>query len=74
MNAVSEIEELREAVRQLRKDQDILMTSLTSFADSVKTALLGTLNRETNLTAEVSEIRQRVAELEARIAKPDRMQ
>lgn len=74
MNPTEELAELRAALGQIRKDQDLLMTSLTTFADSVKTALQGTLNRETALYAELADIRQRLAELEARASRTDSMQ
>ena len=74
MNPTDELAELRAALGQIRKDQDLLMTSLTTFADSVKTALVGTLNRETAMHAELAEIRQKLAELEARVSRPDSVQ
>lgn len=74
MNRTDEIAELQAALGQIRKDQDLLMTSLTRFADSVKTALEGTLNRETALQAELAFIRQKLAELEARVSGLDPVQ
>jgi|GEM_PF-1293566 len=74
MNPTDDLEELRTAVAQIRKDHDLLMTSLTTFADSVKTALMGTLNRETTLQAELATIKQKLADLEARVARFDPVQ
>jgi hypothetical protein len=74
MNPTDELAELRVALGQIRKDQDLLMTSLTTFADSVKTALVGTLNRETALQAEIAAIRQKLTELEARVCRLDPVQ
>ncbi|MCA1960701.1 MAG: hypothetical protein LDL33_07885 [Desulfomonile sp.] len=74
MNSTDDLEELRMAIAQIRKDHDLLMTSLTTFADSVKTALIGTLNRETSLQAELAAIKHKLADLEARIERLDPVQ
>lgn len=74
MNPTDELAELRAAIGQIHKDQDLLMKSLTTFADSVKTALVGTLNRETALQTEFAVIRQKVADLEARVSRLDPVQ
>ncbi len=67
MDTGNEIEEVRNEIRTLREDQQTLMNSLTSFADTVKTALTGALDRGTRLELQVAEITKILANFQARL-------
>jgi chromosome segregation ATPase len=67
MDTRNDIEEVRSEIRTLREEQQTLMNSLTSFADTVKTALTGALDRGTKLEVQVAEITKILANFQARI-------
>ncbi len=74
MNDTDAGREIWAAIGEIRKDQDLLISSLASLAESIKTALLGTLNRETSMRQELGQVKQNLADMEARLEKLEKLQ
>jgi sugar-specific transcriptional regulator TrmB len=63
----TELEEVKEEIRALREEQQTLMNSLTNFADTVKRALTGALDRGATLETQVADIAKILANFQARL-------